>query len=76
MRCPICESNMTDGKTTLTFKRGHDHTIVVKEIPAQICSQCGESFIDLSISEQVETFIHKAENNGLKMGFLEFHPAA
>lgn len=76
MRCPTCDSDMTPGKTTLTFDKGPDRTIVIKEVPAQVCRQCGDSFVDISVSEQVEKLVQKAENDGIKMGFFAFQPAA
>ena len=76
MHCPTCESRMVTGKTTLTFDKGPEQTIVIKEVPAQVCEQCGETYIDLDISKQVEKLVIKAQKDGIKMGFLSFQPAA
>ena len=41
MRCVICKLAETKaGVTTVTFERG-DSVFVVKEVPAQICPNCG-----------------------------------
>ena len=76
MRCPICETKMVSGKTTLTFDKGPEQTIVIKEIPALVCEQCGEVYVDLNTSRQVEKLVSKAESDGIKMGFLAYNPAA
>ena len=44
--CPICKhGERTGGQTTLTLSR-HGSTIVFEAVPADVCDNCGESFID------------------------------
>jgi len=76
MNCPICNGAIKHGKTSLTFEKEQDQILVVKNVPARICSQCGEYFINLSISKEVEKMIDFAEKNGVQMGFLKFTKAA
>jgi YgiT-type zinc finger domain-containing protein len=46
MKCVICKQAGTqEGVTTVTFERG-DSVFVVKEVPAQICPNCGEDYVD------------------------------
>ena len=52
MRCVICRSGETrPGKVTVTLQRGD--TLVVKEVPADVCRQCDEYFLDEVTSAQV-----------------------
>ena len=76
MNCTTCKDQMVHGKTTLTFDKGPHETIVIKEIPAMICNQCGDAYIDMDTSKRVEELVLKAENDGIKMGFLAYQPAA
>lgn len=76
MNCPLCAGNMERGVTTLTFDRTPQETIVIKYVPAEICDQCGEAYIDFQTTRKVEEIITIAHKSGLKMGFLEFEPAA
>ena len=54
MKCVICKRAKTEaGTTTLTFfrpprGRSNDLTIVLKRVPAQVCSNCGEAYVDES----------------------------
>ena len=76
MKCPLCAGDMEKGTTTLTFNKAPEETIVVRNVPAEVCAQCGEAFIDFQTTQKVEKVIKAAESSGLKMGFLEFGSAA
>ncbi len=46
MRCPVCKNGETrPGTATLTLERG-PLTMVVRHVPAQVCDNCGEEYID------------------------------
>ena len=51
MKCLICEYGETEpGTTTVTLTRG-ETTIVIREVPAQIRSICGEEYVDAATGE-------------------------
>ncbi|MCK9282253.1 MAG: YgiT-type zinc finger protein [Melioribacteraceae bacterium] len=76
MKCAICNGGLEEGKTVLTFKVQSEKLIVVQNVPALICNQCGEEIIELKYSLMVEKQVQKAISNGISMGFIEFIPAA
>jgi YgiT-type zinc finger domain-containing protein len=76
MNCPLCGGKVEKGTTTLTFDKAPEEVIVIKNVPAEVCGQCGEVFVDFQITRKVEKIVKSAEKSGLKMGFLEFEPAA
>lgn len=46
MRCLICRQGATvRGETTVTLERG-DTTLVIKGVPAEVCENCGEAYVD------------------------------
>jgi len=46
MKCVICKQAETrPGWTTVTLERG-GLTLVVKRVPARVCPNCGEAYID------------------------------
>ena len=46
MKCLICKQAETyPGVTTVTLERD-GLTLVVKEVPAQVCPNCGEAYAD------------------------------
>lgn len=53
MKCVICRKGDTVfGETTVTLDR-NGTTIVFQDVPAQVCDNCGEEYIDASISERL-----------------------
>lgn len=53
MKCVICKTGQTHpGKATVTLQR--DHTIVVvRDVPAEICEDCGEYYLDETTASRV-----------------------
>ena len=47
------------GKTTFTVDLGFG-VVVVREVPATVCSQCGADWIDDAISEKLEKIVDDA----------------
>jgi YgiT-type zinc finger domain-containing protein len=77
MKCPLCGGIMESGTTSLVFNTdGGQRTIVVLNVPALICTQCGDEFIPAENARRVETIVHKSEKDGLRMGFLNYSQAA
>tara|TARA_R100001143_G_C3359955_1_gene134827 strand:- start:7208 stop:7378 length:171 start_codon:yes stop_codon:yes gene_type:complete len=50
--------------------------VVVRDVPAWICEQCGEESVDMSVSKKVEKQVEKALSDGIRMGFIDFNHAA
>lgn len=60
-RCPICGGSLEDGTTTFTVDYGQG-VFVARHVPAQVCSQCGESWIDDKTSVRLEELLQQAKN--------------
>ena len=66
MKCVFCKAEaVRKGKTTVTLERGSS-LIIVKEVPADICEQCGEYYLSETVTERVmaqaeEAVARKAE---------------
>lgn len=55
MKCSICKTGATHpGKTTVTLQRG-DSVVVIREVPAEICEDCGEYYLDEVTARRVYT---------------------
>ncbi|MDX8395084.1 MAG: type II toxin-antitoxin system MqsA family antitoxin [Mariprofundaceae bacterium] len=55
--CPMCHRRMENGKTTFTSDLGFG-VIVVRQVPAQVCGQCGESWLSDATSEGLEKVVN------------------
>ena len=77
MRCPLCKGEMVKGKkTNLPYELTDDRVIIVRNVPAIICSQCGDAFIEADILSKVEKILDKATQDGMILGFVEYEKAA
>jgi YgiT-type zinc finger domain-containing protein len=76
MKCPHCKSELKQGTTVLTFQLNSDQIVVVKDVPALVCEQCGEESLDLETSKIVEKQVQQAVADGIQMGFINFNTAA
>ncbi|MEZ4959135.1 MAG: type II toxin-antitoxin system MqsA family antitoxin [Saprospiraceae bacterium] len=70
--CPLCGGHVEPGKTTFTvdMKTG---VVIVRNVPAFVCNQCGEEWIENKVSIQLESIAQRArkQNTQLEMVSLE-----
>jgi len=72
MKCVICKSGDTDdGHVTVTLNRGQS-TIIIKEVPAQVCENCGEYCLSEDISARVMALAEKAVKHNAEVEILRF----
>ena len=76
MNCPLCRGEMKHGNTHILIQRGEDSVIVINKVPALICEQCGDDFIEIDITRKIEILLKKLELEGLRMGFVDYTRAA
>lgn len=67
MRCGICGHRGTvAGTTTIPLERG-DFLLVMRDVPAQICENCGEAFVDEKTTSQILAEANKLAESGAKV---------
>ena len=59
--CPLCKGEKQRGKTTFTVDLGFG-VVVVRDVPATVCSQCGADWISDNIAEKLETIVEGARS--------------
>jgi len=53
MKCVVCkQGDPKPGLATITLTRG-DATVVANDVPAQICPDCGEEYLDATVTVNV-----------------------
>jgi YgiT-type zinc finger domain-containing protein len=68
-RCPVCGGLQVPGTTTFTADLGTG-VIVVREVPALVCDQCGERWINARIAEHLEKMVDSARRKGAQVEIL------
>jgi YgiT-type zinc finger domain-containing protein len=53
MKCVVCKQADTQaGVTTVTLERDGS-TFVIREVPAQVCPNCGEDYVDSKVTTEL-----------------------
>lgn len=58
-RCPLCGGSKRRGKTTFSVDLGFG-VVVVRNVPATVCSQCGTDWIGDGVAEKLERIVDDA----------------
>ncbi len=76
MKCMICKHGETKkGTTTVTLEKGGS-TIVFKEVPAHICDNCGEKYIDDSVTKDLLKKAREIVETGVEVDIRKYEIAA
>jgi len=72
MKCLICKHGETIyGKTTVVLNRNKT-TIIIKDVPAEICNNCGEYYLSEEITEEIMNLAEKATLNNAEVEILRY----
>ena len=72
MKCVICKHGVTfDGFTTITLEK-NSSTIVFKDVPALVCDNCGEKYLDDNISKELLDNANQIISNGVEVDIRTF----
>jgi len=69
--CPICGGRKHPGTTTYSVDLGTG-VVVVRSVRAQICSQCGEEWIDHQTAQKLERIVEEARVKQRQVEVLAF----
>ena len=64
--CPLCGGTKQPGTTTFTadFRFG---IVVIREVPATVCSQCGADWIQDDVAARIEAIVDDAKAKRLQI---------
>ena len=72
MKCVICKQGQTNqGFTTVTLERGQT-TVVIKDVPAAICENCGEYYLSEDVTDKVQNMAEQAFQHGVEIEVLRY----
>jgi len=77
MECVICKGTFQKGNVNYPVDLG-DKFILIKEVPANICKQCGEHYLDDEVFKQIEVIINhvKSANFGIEVEIVKYRKPA
>ena len=62
---------MMDGTTTVTLERD-SLTMVVKGVPAQVCPNCGEAYLDEGVTARLSESAERAAEAGTQVEVRQY----
>ncbi len=72
MRCVICKTGETaPGTATVTLQRG-ETTLLVKNVPAEVCRNCGEYYLDDAVARKLYRHAQAAVNRHAEVEILRY----
>ena len=67
MMCMICRNGETrPGTATVTLERD-GATVVIKGVPARVCKNCGEEYVDEGITARLLKIAEEAVRSGVQV---------
>lgn len=63
-RCTFCRGTLKEGKSEF-IARVEDEVIVIRDVPAFVCEQCGEAYYRVAISEKIDNVMRDAHSGKL-----------
>jgi YgiT-type zinc finger domain-containing protein len=75
MKCLLCKHDKTvDGTTTVTLQRDGT-TLVVNNVPAQVCPNCGEAYVSEEVSSRLLESAEQAARDGVQVEVRNYQAA-
>jgi len=72
MKCVICKHGQTQpGTVTVTLERA-TLTLVIKNVPAQVCQNCGEEYLNEVITERLLKTAEEVAQAGAQVDIREY----
>ena len=76
MKCVICRHGETrPGAATVTLEQ-EGATVVVKGVPARVCENCGEEYVEEEAASRLLALAEEAASSGVKIEVREYASAA
>lgn len=74
-RCPLCGGEKQPGTTTFAvdLKSG---VVVVREVPALVCTKCGDAWIEDRVATKLESIVSDARSKNAVVEVTQWQKAA
>lgn len=72
MNCILCKANLTEGCVNHIVDFG-EGIIIIKDVPANICNQCGEYYLDTNTALKLEGMVDEIKKNKAEVFIVNFN---
>ena len=75
MKCIVCKNGSTEpGTVTVTVDK-RTTVVVIRDVPAAVCSTCGEEYLDADTMREIEKLVKSAQKAGMNVAVQQFRAA-
>ncbi len=75
MKCVICKYGETkEGRVSVTLERD-GMILVFKEAPAQVCSNCGEEYVNEDVTSRLLKIAEESLSSGIMVDIRQYKAA-
>lgn len=76
MTCPTCGQEALAPGTTTFATDAAGTVVVVRDVPADVCGNCGEAFISDEVAAELEVQVAEAKATGTESLVRHYQPLA
>ena len=74
-RCYFCGGRLEASVTMLPFVVGNN-IVIIKQIPAEVCTQCGEAVMNNDVAKRVDGILKQAHKSGFEVSIVTYRQPA
>jgi YgiT-type zinc finger domain-containing protein len=67
MKCVICKNGKTVPRTTTVILNRGEATVIFKNVPADICENCGEYYLSTEVTREILAKAEDSMKNGVEV---------
>lgn len=75
MNCVLCKGDLVQGRVNHIVDLD-GHIVIIKGVPANVCKQCGEYFLENDIALKVEKIIEETKKNKAEILVVNYSEVA
>jgi len=64
MKCAMCNNGETTQRAVTEFLERDMKSVIVRNVPAEVCENCGEVYLDADTTRRLLEIAEKAISNG------------
>lgn len=71
MNCFMCKGNLEEKKVNYVVDL-ENSIIIIKGVPAKVCTQCGEQYFDDETAENIEKIVNKLKQLATEVTIVKY----
>lgn len=72
MNCFMCKGNLEEKKVNYVVDLEDTIIIIIKGVPAKVCTQCGEQYFDDETAENIEKIVNQLKRLATEVTIVNY----